>query len=122
MEAEVHEQVFSLGDPKFDEKLREFCDKAAVKVQAQGGTGVIAMRRVEDDKLTCVIIPTGTPVEQVRISDHRQRGFEVADRTSIQHHPAPETSTSDLLRRVQDAQKKRGITAGQNPDDASLRP
>jgi hypothetical protein len=119
MEAEVHEQVFSLADPKFDDKLREFCDKATVKVQAQGGSGVIAMRRVEGDKLTCVIIPTGTPVEQVRIADHRQRGFEVADRTAIQHHPAPQTSTSELLRRVQEAQKRKGITGGLDPGDAS---
>ncbi len=108
IEPEVHERTFSLADPEFEAELARWCEASAAKVQAQGGTGAIALRRVEGDALTCVIIPAGTPQEAIRLEDRRQRGFEVADRLAIQHRPAPQAGTSDLLRRVQEAQRKQG--------------
>ncbi|MBM3266755.1 MAG: hypothetical protein FJZ01_03815 [Candidatus Sericytochromatia bacterium] len=115
-EAEVHERTFSLSDPDLDSALGQWCEACGAKAQAQGATGVIALRRVEGDDLVCAIIPAGTPQEAVRLEDHRQRGFEVADRLAIQHRPAPAASTSDLLRRVQEAQRKQNFTPGKPGD------
>ncbi len=113
-EAEVQERTFSLSDPDLDAALAEWCEACAAKAQAQGATGVVALRRVDGDALTCSIVPTGTPQEAVRIEDHRQRGFEVADRLNVQHRPAPQAGTADLVRRVHEAQRKQGL----HPDES----
>lgn len=103
---EVFERSFDLDDPDLEAKVGAFADETWTRIQAQGAPRMVALKKVEGRTLFCVVIPAGTPEGDAAAEDYASRGFSRGDQLAVTHRPAPEASTSDLLRRVQEAQRR----------------
>lgn len=104
--SEVFERSFSLDDPDIDAKVAAFADEAWTHIQAQGVPRMVALKKVDGRTLLCVVIPAGTPEAEAAVEEFVNKGFSAGDQLAVKHRPAPASSTGDLLRRVQEAQRR----------------
>lgn len=102
----IFEKRFDLDDPALDASMAAFCEMAIIKIQAQGGTGAVALKKIEGRSLFCLIVTTGLPTTEETIADHKASGYSVGDQLAVKHRPAPETGTGDLMKKVLEAQRK----------------
>lgn len=103
---EVFERSFDLDDPELDRKVGAFSDEAWTHIQAQGAPRMVALKKVEGRTLVCLVIPAGTPEAESAVEELEKQGFSRGDQLAVKHRPAPASSTGDLLRKVQEAQRR----------------
>ncbi len=103
---EVFERTFDLDEPHLDSKVGAFADEVWTVVQARGAEKMVALKKIEGRKLFCVVIPAGTPEADAVVDEYVEKGFAQGDKLAVKHRPAPQSSTGDLMRKVQEAQRR----------------